>query len=303
MSRLRVAGAALSTAVAIGLSFAKDAPTAFPPLDNWKAAVISGDQPRLARLYSSDPPAKAFVSKVPVPNLSDELAYWVRLKSAGVTSLDPKVLSLKQAGDQETVLLRISAVKGSEAAVGGAQNLVASMLQVWVKQAGGWRMAVSQRSEFQLDHGRRLPEPAKPNPALYPDPIEARSELKAALALAGKEHKRVLVIFGANWCYDCHVLDATFRSKDFSPLLTPNFIPIHINTGDEGKDNNDLAAQLGVNLDHGIPSLAVLDPNGHVVVAQQNGEFESTVRIGPEEVRAFLQKWAPARKPASQTNH
>ena len=48
-------------------------------------------------------------------------------------------------------------------------------------------------------------------------------------------------------------------------------------------------------LNRGIPSLAVLNPDGTVVVAQKNGEFESTVKIGPEEVRAFLIKWKPAR--------
>jgi thioredoxin 1 len=105
----------------------------------------------------------------------------------------------------------------------------------------------------------------------------------------------VLVVFGANWCYDCHVLDTTFRSKEFAPLVNANYVVVHISVGDEGKDNHDLAARLGVALDHGIPSLAVLEPDGKVVVAQKSGEFESTVKIGPEDVRAFLNKWKPAR--------
>jgi thiol:disulfide interchange protein len=145
-----------------------------------------------------------------------------------------------------------------------------------------------------------LPEPVKPNPALYPEPKEAQSELTTALAEAKQKRKRVLVIFGANWCYDCHVLDATFRSPAFAPLVQTNYIVVHINIGDEGKDNNDLAARLGVNLDRGVPSLAVLDPDGKVIVSQQNGEFESTVKIGPEDVHAFLEKWKPARKQASR---
>lgn len=268
----------------------------FAPLESWKAAVLAGDASALAKLYSSSPPAQAFVAKTRVLNLSDEWHYWAGLKPAGVTSFDPKVLAINQQSGQATLVLRISAVKGSEASVGGAQNFVASMQQIWVRQPDGWRLALSQRYDFHPDAGRRLPEPAKPNPSLYPNPSEAQTELKSASAQAAKDHKRVLVVFGANWCYDCHVLDATFRSKDFAPLLAANYVVVHINTGDEGKDNNDLAARLGVNLDHGIPSLAVLDPDGHVVVAQQNGEFESTVKIGPDEVKAFLQKWAPARK-------
>ena len=163
--------------------------------------------------------------------------------------------------------------------------------QIWLQEPGGWRIVVSQRSDVSADAGRSLPEPVKPNPELYPPPNAAQPELNAALTRAAKEHKRVIAVFGANWCYDCHVLDATFRSKDFAPLVQSNYIVLHINTGDEGKDNADLAARLGVNLDHGIPSLAVLNADGSVVAAQKNGEFESTTRIGPTDVRAFLEKY------------
>jgi hypothetical protein len=275
---------------------AKSQAAAFPPLENWRAAVLAGDPSALAKMYSSNPPAQAYVAKAQVTNLNDELGYWTGLKAAGLTSFYPKVLAITRHADQASLVLRISATRGSEAAVGGAQNFVASMAQVWVHQPDGWHIAFSRRYDFHPDAGRRLPEPAKPNPSLYPDPGEAQSELKAASAQAAKSHKRILVVFGANWCYDCHVLDATFHSKDFAPLLAANYVVVHINTGDEGKDNNDLAARLGVNLDHGIPSLAVLDPDGHVVVAQQNGEFESTVKIGPDDVKSFLQKWVPSRK-------
>ena len=62
-----------------------------------------------------------------------------------------------------------------------------------------------------------------------------------------------------------------------------------------GKGESRFGGPPGVALNRGIPSLAVLNPDGTVVVAQKNGEFESTVKIGPEEVRAFLIEWKPAR--------
>ena len=98
-------------------------------------------------------------------------------------------------------------------------------------------------------------------------------------------------MFGGNWCYDCHVLDTTFRSKEFAPLVEANYVVVHINIGDDVKDNVDIAARYGVALDKGVPSLGVLEPDGTVVYAQKNGEFESTVKIGPQDVRAFLEKW------------
>ena len=114
---------------------------------------------------------------------------------------------------------------------------------------------------------------------------------EALATKAAKEHKRVILIFGGNWCYDCHVLDTTLRSRDFAPLVEANYLVMHINIGDEGRDNNDPAKRVGVNLDKGVPSLAVLNANGKVVFAHANGEFESTIKIGPEDVRVFLEKW------------
>ena len=102
----------------------------------------------------------------------------------------------------------------------------------------------------------------------------------------------MILVFGANWCYDCHVLDATFHSKAIAPLVEANFHVVHINIGEQDK-NLDLAAKYGVPLKKGVPALAVLDPNGTVVYSQKEGEFENSVRIGPADVTAFLKKWAP----------
>ncbi len=261
---------------------------AFPPFEHWKAAVATGDEGALSKLYSTNPPARLLVGNGNASSLNDELQFWAGLKASGVTNINPKVLSVETAGNQTRLVLRVQAKRGTE-------NLVAGAGQVWVRQPDGWHIAASERSDFHADGGRRLPEPAKPNAALYAPPAEAQAELNSAIAEAKRERKRVLVVFGANWCYDCHVLDTTFHSQSFAPLVQANYVVVHINIGDEGKDNNDLAARLGVNLDHGIPSLAVLDSDGKVIVAQQNGEFESTVKIGPEDVKAFLEKWRPVR--------
>jgi thioredoxin 1 len=266
------------------------APGSFAPFEQWKTAVLAGDKAALAQLYTTHPPPRILVGKYnKAESLDDELWFWTALQSSDVTKLAPKVLSLETANNQTKLILRVQAEKAN-------QPLFANMVQIWVQQLDGWHLAFSRRSDFLPDRVRRLPEPAKPNPVLYPDPSQAQSELTAALAQAGRQKKRVLVVFGANWCYDCHVLDATFHSLAFVSLVQTNYIVAHLNIGDEGRDNNDLAARIGVNLDKGIPSLAVLDPDGKVIVSQQNGEFQSSVKIGPEDVRAFLERWKPARK-------
>ncbi len=259
----------------------------FAPLDEWKSAVISGDSSSLAKLYSANPSAVARAGKNPIA-LSDELAFWASLKKAGLTSFNPRILEVTTEHGNTVLVLRISIVSGGS-------HLVTGMRQQWKREAGGWKMAASVRgAEFTAEANRTLPQPAAPNVALYSDPREAQAELHAALVKAAHEHKRVLAVFGANWCYDCHVLDTTFHSQEFARLVDPNFVVVHINIGDEGKDNNDLAARLGVAIAKGVPSLAVLEPDGKVVYSQKNGEFEATEKIGPQDVRSFLEKWKPA---------
>jgi ketosteroid isomerase-like protein len=257
----------------------------FPPVDAWKAAVLAGDRSALGRLYSTDPEAFAQMDKTRVP-LQGELEFWSSMKRNGVTNFNPRVLEISNADGRTRVVLRVSLISAD-------MHLYAGVQQVWAHQADGWKIVASQRGSFEAEASRRLPQPAAPNVDLYSDPQNAEKELKEGLVRAAKEHKRLIVVFGGNWCYDCHVLDTTFRSKDFAPLVDTNYVVVHINIGDEGKDNADLAKRLGVALDKGVPSLGVLNPDGKVVYAQKNGEFESAIKTGPEDVRAFLEKWKP----------
>ena len=111
----------------------------------------------------------------------------------------------------------------------------------------------------------------------------------------------MLVIFGANWCYDCHVLDATLRSKDVAPLVDANYHVVHINIGD-GDSNSDLADRFEVPLKKGIPSLAVLDGNGKLITSQKQGEFESAAKIGMSDVLGFLNRWKPHARELAARN-
>ncbi|HUX67897.1 MAG TPA: thioredoxin family protein [Terriglobales bacterium] len=136
-----------------------------------------------------------------------------------------------------------------------------------------------------------LPRPTAVK-SLYPPVGEAQADLAAAEQRAAARRQRVLVVFGGNWCYDCHVLDAAFHSPAYAPLIAPYQI-VNVNIGDMGKDNLDLAQKLGVQLDQGVPALAVLDPHGAVLVAQKQGEFQDTRALPGAALATFLKAWAP----------
>jgi thiol:disulfide interchange protein len=107
-----------------------------------------------------------------------------------------------------------------------------------------------------------------------------------------KEHKRMLLVFGANWCYDCHVLDLAFHRSDFASVME-GYEVVHIDIGPDGKKNVDVAQEFQVPLDKGVPALAVVGSDGKLLVSQKNGEFENARALTPEALLDFLNKWKP----------
>ena len=221
--------------------------------------------------------------------------FWSALAAKGLSDFQPKILSISRPKPGEVALvLRIEFKLKSDS---GAQPFTIEGAQVWIDEGNDWRIAMTQRSGLTPSPTFRLPVPAKPNTSLYPPPEDAQPEIDAALAAAVKDRKRVILVFGANWCYDCHVLDTTFRSRQFAATVAASYHVVHINVGDEGNQNLDLAEKFGVPLKAHvrIPSLAILDSDGKVIYSQKNGEFDDSVKLAPADIAAFLKKWAPPR--------
>lgn len=267
--------------------------SAFAPFGRWTTAVLSGNQASLAALYSTRPPAQNQTPEGRSADPNEEPMFWSALAAKGLSDFQPKILSISRPQPGEVALvLRIEFKLKSGS---GAQPFTVEGAQVWIQESSDWRIAMTQRGGLAPSPTFRLPVPAKPNTALYPPPEDAQSEINSALAAAAKDRKRVLLVFGANWCYDCHVLDTTFRSRQFAATVAANYHVVHINVGDEGDKNLDLAEKYGVPLKKAvrIPSLAVLDSDGKIVYSQKNGEFDDSVKLAPADVAAFLKKWAP----------
>lgn len=127
---------------------------------------------------------------------------------------------------------------------------------------------------------------------IYNESADAREDIRLALAQAAKEHKRVILDFGGNWCGDCQVLDIYFHDEKNLSLLESNFVLVHVDIGRMDK-NTDVAEKYGVPLGKGVPALAVLDARGKVLYSQRNGEFEAMRRMDEASVTEFLNQWKP----------
>ncbi|HEY6248825.1 MAG TPA: thioredoxin family protein [Candidatus Angelobacter sp.] len=133
--------------------------------------------------------------------------------------------------------------------------------------------------------------PTQRNPNLYRADVNAQQEITETLGEAAKEHKRVLLVFGANWCGDCYALDYGFHQPRIEPLLNANFKVVHVDIGRSDR-NLDLAKKYQVDLEKGIPSLAVLSSQGAVLYS--TAQFERARVMTEEDIIQFLTTWKPA---------
>jgi len=149
-------------------------------------------------------------------------------------------------------------------------------------------------SGFCQWRNKPLEAPANPNPHLYAANAKARHDISQAIAATAKNHKRILLVFGGNWCIDCHILEKAFHEPRIEPLLNSNFVVVHVDVGEYTK-NLDLAAKYHIDLKKGVPAIAVLNGNG--VFVYSTSEFEKARVLSEDDVVQFLDKWkAPAAR-------
>lgn len=252
------------------------AQTSSVPLDNWKKVLLTRDAGSLRSLYSVKP-----APRLQVPGgqatVDDDVAFWTGLK---ITAVDFETLLTGQPkpGIGQTIFT-------AKLTTDSGKNTYVSVTQVWQQQADGWRLVVEERTD-----ATHLQKATK---EIYPPGADAHAEIKEAVASAAKGHKRVLLVFGASWCYDCHVLDLAFHRDDLAPVVEKNYEVVHVDIG-EGDKNQDLMKQYEVPMDKGIPGIAVLDSDGKVLYSQKNGEFEKARSLDSETLLAFLNKWKPS---------
>lgn len=129
---------------------------------------------------------------------------------------------------------------------------------------------------------------------IYNEQAEARREIAAAISRASKTDRNVALVFGANWCPDCHALDAQMHKPELARLIAQDFVVVKIDVGRFDK-NLDIAKKYGVPISEGIPAIAVLGPHGKLLYAQSHGQFANARAMPYQDFAEFFRKWAPKR--------
>jgi thioredoxin 1 len=250
----------------------------FPPFEQWKSAVLAGDETALKQLYSTNPPAQVRV-KGAMHDAAADTSFWLALKPS---SMKVDVVRNEPRHGHISFIFRATVISAN-----GETNSVTED-QSWQQQGERWRLISVERTDDPS-----LAQPSNMKKDLYPADADAHAEIREAERKAADGNKRLLLVFGANWCFDCHVLDLAFHRPDLAPIVEKYYEVVHVDIGPDGEKNSDLVRQYEIPLNKGVPALAITDSHGKLIVTEKNGEFEDARQLTPQFLMEFLNKWRP----------
>ena len=100
------------------------------------------------------------------------------------------------------------------------------------------------------------------------------------------------VVFGADWCPDSHALDAALEHRLVRPIVEPAFVVVPVDVGNRDR-NLSLMADYGMEVERGIPAVAILEGDGSLVKAQRDGEFRTARGLTVAQIAGFFHRWRP----------
>jgi len=123
----------------------------------------------------------------------------------------------------------------------------------------------------------------------YNENADAKLEIKQALTQAAVSNTPIIIVFGANWCPDCKVLDLAMKNGASASLLGRDFKIVKVNIGHFDK-NLDVAKQYGVPLEKGIPAVAIISPKNVVLYVTKEGELANARSMGDTGIYEFFKR-------------
>jgi len=132
----------------------------------------------------------------------------------------------------------------------------------------------------------------------YDEKADAKAQIRQALATAVADGTPVIVVFGANWCGDCRMLDKAMKEGTSAPLIAREFKVVKVDVGKFDR-NLDVADSYGVPLKKGIPAVVVLSGKSEVLHATRGGELADARKMGESGVYDYFKGISAGIKPRS----
>jgi thioredoxin 1 len=123
----------------------------------------------------------------------------------------------------------------------------------------------------------------------YNETADAKLDIQKALTEAAPAQTPIIIVFGANWCGDCKMLDSAMKNGASAPLLSRDFKLVKVNVGHWDK-NLDIAKAYGVPLEKGIPAVAIISAKNQVLYVTREGELADARSMGDKGIYEFFKR-------------
>ena len=91
------------------------------------------------------------------------------------------------------------------------------------------------------------------------------TQVNQTLALARSQHKKALLVLGAQWCHDSRGLAKNFSTPQMQQILNEHYQVLFIDVGYLEKGFN-IVKQFNLPIYYGTPTVMVIDPNASQVI-------------------------------------
>lgn len=134
---------------------------------------------------------------------------------------------------------------------------------------------------------------------IYDDTRDPIADAKAAIELAGKTGRHVLIEIGGNWCTWCHKLDAFLeKNPDIYQQLHETFVLLKVNVSDSNENEKFMAAMPPV---LGYPHMYVSTGQGKLVLSKDTADFLDNGNYSRQQFEQFFQYWQSRNQTTKET--
>ncbi len=133
---------------------------------------------------------------------------------------------------------------------------------------------------------------SQPLPIPYDTAANAKADVARASALAKRQHKKLLIDLGGNWCLDCRVLAGIMELPELKPFIDKHFVVVKVDIGSYDT-NLDIPARYGARYDRGAPAVLIVNPVNNQLV--NDGHFLALAdarHMTPQALADWLAQWA-----------
>jgi thioredoxin-related protein len=132
---------------------------------------------------------------------------------------------------------------------------------------------------------------------IYDDQRDPFKDAAAALTLAKKTNRQVLIEIGGNWCGWCHKMDSFLaKSPNVYQALHSQYVLLKVNVSDSN-ENNDFMKSLPPVL--GYPHMYVSTAQGKMILSKDTAELLIGNDYSQSQWLSFLNDWS-VRSTAAQ---